>query len=134
MPALSSKARQAVMLAALTGCALALGPSREAGAAACHVADRPVFGLSSDPGDRAPVTVDGTVIVEAPSPIEIEQRCPSEDSERPPLRSSVWSGDSSLLEWIDPIPNEPSDLLRPEADAERPIRRCVRIDRPPRLR
>lgn len=134
MPALSFKARQAVMLAALTGCALALGPDREAGAAACHVADRPVFGLSSDLNDRAAVTIDGVVIVEAPAPIEIDRRCPSNDPERPPLRSSASPGDPPLLATIDPMVNDASDLLRQEPGEARPIRRCARIDRPPRSR
>ncbi|WP_152050354.1 hypothetical protein [Tautonia marina] len=128
MPVLSSKARQAAMLATLIGCALALGPARETQAASCHVADRPVFGLSSDQGI---VTIEGTVIVEAPTPLELERRCPSSDPERPPMRPSASSGDPPLLFWIDPIGNDPSTQLCAEPEAARPIRRCSRIDRPP---
>jgi hypothetical protein len=122
------------MIAALMGCALALGPARDARAASCHVADRPAFGLSSGPSDQAHVTIDGTVIVEAPAPLGLDRRCPSNDPERPPLRPSASAGDPPLLAWIDPVEGDPSARLRPEPGAARPIRRRARIDRPPRSR
>ncbi|MEW4570372.1 hypothetical protein AB1L88_21100 [Tautonia sp. JC769] len=140
MPVLTPKARHALMLAALLGCALALGPARDATAASCHVDDRPVFGLSNGPNEHQQqhqVTIADTVIVEASSaPLELERRCPSNDPDRPPSRSLVSAGDSSfpLPARIDPIEQEPSTLLRPGPASARPIRRCARIDRPPRSR
>ncbi len=123
--------RQIATLAALIGCLLAVAPTRQAGAAGCHVSDRPIFGLSIEE-DRPAIPSIEPLTDDEPEPVRVDRRCQSDDPDRPPSRT-LLPGDRPLSPLTEETTTHggPVSRLGLDDDGLHPLLTPSRIDRPP---
>ena len=124
--------RQAVLSIALLGCALAIGSGQTATASTCHVADRPVFGLSANPNLQVSAAGLVDLGIELDPGVRIDPSCPTDATHSP----ATWATDLGELPLLSPVLADPTappwKRLRLAEPGARPVRNPCRIDRPPR--